>query len=95
MTENNPVTPRVKAIREKCRATKPRIDLSRYKLVTAFYRDNRRVEKQAVIHYIQQPRQDQLDQKRNTEQADFPKRDLRPEDALERRGKPPLLCQQT
>ncbi len=40
MTENNPVTPRVKAIREKCRATKPRIDLSRYKLVTAFYRDN-------------------------------------------------------
>ena len=55
----------------------------------------RRVEKQAMIHYIQQPRQDQLDQKRNTEQADFPKRDLRPEDALERRGKPPLLYQQT
>ena len=55
----------------------------------------RRVEKQAVIHYIQQPRQEQLDQKRNKEQANFPKRDLRPEDTLERWGKPPLLCQQT
>ena len=40
MTETNPITPRVQAIREKCRATKPRIDLSRYRLVTEFYQNN-------------------------------------------------------
>ncbi len=40
MTETNPITPRVKNIREKCRSTKPRIDLSRYRIVTEFYQNN-------------------------------------------------------
>ena len=40
MNQNIPVTERVKQIREKCRSTQPRIDISRYRLVTEFYMNN-------------------------------------------------------
>ena len=34
MYQRSPMTERVQAIREKCRSTKPAIDISRYRLVT-------------------------------------------------------------
>ncbi len=40
MYKQSPITERVKRIREKCRTTKPQIDLSRYKLITEFYMNN-------------------------------------------------------
>ena len=35
-----PVPDRVRAIRERCRTTRPRLDLCRYKLITQFYMEN-------------------------------------------------------
>ena len=40
MYTDRPVSDRVKTIREKCRTTTPRLDLSRYKLITEFYMEN-------------------------------------------------------
>ena len=40
MFEWKPVTERVQRIREKYRSTRPRIDISRYRLVTEFYMEN-------------------------------------------------------
>ena len=40
MYQRSPMTERVQAIREKCRSTKPAIDISRYRLVTEFYMNN-------------------------------------------------------
>ena len=40
MYTERPVSDRVRAIREKCRTTVPRLDLSRYKLITEFYMEN-------------------------------------------------------
>ena len=40
MYQKAPVTERVKRIREKCRSTKPALDISRYRLVTEFYMEN-------------------------------------------------------
>ena len=41
MYQRSPMTERVQAIREKCRSTKPAIDISRYRLVTEFYTHRR------------------------------------------------------
>jgi len=40
MYELKPITDRVKRIREKYRTTRPRVDISRYRLVTEFYMQN-------------------------------------------------------
>ncbi len=40
MFEFKPVTPRVQAIREKYRNTRPKVDINRYRLVTEFYMNN-------------------------------------------------------
>ena len=40
MFEFKPVTPRVQAIREKYRTTRPKVDINRYRLVTEFYMNN-------------------------------------------------------
>ena len=40
MYQLKPMTPRVQAIREKYRNTKPKVDIHRYKLVTEFYMEN-------------------------------------------------------
>ena len=40
MYQKAPITDRVKRIREKCRNTKPSLDISRYRLVTEFYMEN-------------------------------------------------------
>ena len=40
MYVDRPVSDRVRAIRERCRSTTPRVDLSRYKLITEFYMEN-------------------------------------------------------
>ena len=40
MYNERPLTDRVKAIREKCRTTAPKLDLCRYKLITEFYMEN-------------------------------------------------------
>ncbi len=40
MFVKSPVTERVKRIRAKVRSTKPKIDISRYKLITEFYQEN-------------------------------------------------------
>ena len=40
MYQLRPIPVRVAAIREKYRTTKPRIDISRYRLVTEFYMEN-------------------------------------------------------
>ena len=40
MYVKSPVTERVKRIRAKVRSTKPKIDISRYKLITEFYQEN-------------------------------------------------------
>ena len=40
MFQKSPVTERVKAMRQRYRDAKPKIDLSRYKLVTEFYQNN-------------------------------------------------------
>ncbi|MBQ8974880.1 MAG: hypothetical protein IJ072_04035, partial [Oscillospiraceae bacterium] len=40
MYQKSPVSERVKRIREKCRSTKPSLDISRYRLVTEFYMEN-------------------------------------------------------
>ena len=40
MYQKSPVSERVKRIREKCRSTRPSLDISRYRLVTEFYMEN-------------------------------------------------------
>ena len=40
MYKRSPISERVSAIREKCRSTKPSLDINRYKLVTEFYMEN-------------------------------------------------------
>jgi len=40
MYQDRPISDRVRAIREKCRSTQPKLDLSRYKLITEFYQEN-------------------------------------------------------
>ena len=43
MYKNVPVSDRIKALREKYRTTKPRIDLARYRLVTEYYTEHQYV----------------------------------------------------
>jgi len=40
MYQDRPISERVRAIRAKCRNTPPKLDLSRYKLITDFYQEN-------------------------------------------------------
>ena len=40
MYQNVPISERVQHVRAMYRSTKPKIDISRYRLVTEFYMDN-------------------------------------------------------
>ena len=40
MYQNVPISERVKYVRNLYRTTRPKIDISRYRLITEFYQDN-------------------------------------------------------